>query len=426
MTSRKLGALGSSVACHVVAGTSLLWSMSIGARSAARTGSATAMTVFVVAPPQDATFAGLNPIDRGHDDPPIEDAHAAASGSIGAYTFDLEKIRARATLLFPFVTPGLALDYFGLTTARPVAEAFRDPAAVQPRRSPASAVKTPLVLSDAALQSLTDASWSRRQRWRAFQRVRTLADTYSPETGRLPDALHAYLDQNWLQPYADPAIRDPRVWTELGLAADHVDFIGFISRYASEHPAARATTELLLLLDKIAQASHDDLVALLDTRPSEELQATRDANRPAYDLLVGIRSHYLAELERLDLTSREALHAYYDTIRLTILAGILRTTPQEYRASDVRFLIGTIYWRQGRAHEALQAWRGMRIDPTDSYVSASSDILSAMRAVPPGADATRDASFTRRIRRILESEHGRWFEFSYERLRKFGYRMDTF
>ena len=257
MSTWDLRAFGSSAVCHVLAGIGILWLTSAGSRSVARPGHTKAMAVFVVAPPQDAEFAGLNPIDRTHDDSIPGRADDATSGSIGAYRFDIDKISSRATVLFPFVAPGLALDYFGLTPAHKVAADFQNPSASLTRQPGTRDVKSPLVMGDAALQSLIDASWSRRERWRAFQRVMTLADTYSPDTGRLPDVLHAYLDQNWLQPYADTAIRDPRVWTELGLAADHVDFIGFIT---ATHPNTRRLErplELLLLLDKIAQASHD-------------------------------------------------------------------------------------------------------------------------------------------------------------------------
>jgi hypothetical protein len=103
------------------------------------------------------------------------------------------------------------------------------------------------VLSDSALQSLIDQSWSRRDRWRTFQPIVKLAERYNADIGKLPTVLHAYLDQNGTQPYVDSTVLDPRVWLQLGLAADHVDWVGFISRYASEHPSTRATTELLFL-----------------------------------------------------------------------------------------------------------------------------------------------------------------------------------
>jgi hypothetical protein len=41
--------------------------------------------------------------------------------------------------------------------------------------------------------------------------------------------------------------------------------------------------------------------------------------------------------------SPEALRAYYDNVRLTILNGILQTTPMGYRADDAGFLIGSVY-----------------------------------------------------------------------------------
>ena len=406
----------------------LLWVTSAGSRSLAPPGHTAAMAVFVVAPPQDSELAGLNPIDRTHGNPILGRGNDLTSDSIGTFTIDVAKISTRATVLFPFVTPGLALDYFALTPPRNVDKILHNPSAAVNRTPGASDVRPPLIIGDAALQSLIDESWSRRERWRAFQRVMELADTYSPEAGKLPALLHAYVDQNWLQPYADTMIRDARLWTELGLAADHVDLVGFISRYASEHPGTKATTEILLLLDKIAQASHADLLTLLDIDPSEHLRTTRDANRPAYELIVRIRAHYVAELERQGLTSPEALAAHYDKVRLAILAGILRTTPDGYRASDARFLIGTIYWRQGKVREALESWREMSIDPTDSYVTAYSDILSAIRAGATARTVGRrpDELLQRNVRRILETEHGRWLGSSYERLRKFGYRFNTF
>ena len=241
--------------------------------------------------------------------------------------------------------------------------------------------------------------------------------------------LHAYVEQNWLQPYVDTTIRDPRLWTELGLAADHVGFIGFISRYASEHPSTKATTELLFLLDKVAQASRDALATLVDTDPTEYLRWTQRANGEAYNLIVELRRHYARQLERKGLTSSEAVTAYYDNVRLTILSGILRTTPRGYRASDARFLIGAIYWKQHKAQDALQSWRDMTIDKTDSYVTAYSAILSAINSA--GAEAGGDGKqvdpvLSRQLDSALNAEHGRWLMFSFDRLEHFGHRFDTF
>ena len=288
---------------------------------------------------------------------------------------------------------------------------------------PDAGVRRPLVLSDGALQSLIDQSWSRRDRWRAFQPIAKLADHYNADIGKLPTVLHAYLEQNGTQPYVDSTVPDPRVWLQLGLAADHVDWVGFISRYASEHPSTRATTELLFLLDNVAQGSLDTLLSLMDIDPQEDLRSTRDANGHAYDLIVDIRRYYKAELARRGLTSADALRTYYDAARLAILTGILRTTPSGYRASDARFLIGTIYWRQQKPSDALAAWRDMTIDPSDRFVTAYSSIVTAIRDAAGPHGQNLDA---RQIGRILEYEHGRWVSLASDRLRHFGYRFDSF
>jgi len=208
-----------------------------------------------------------------------------------------------------------------------------------------------------------------------------------------------------------------------------VVFIGFVSRYASEHPSTRATTELLFLLDKVAQASRDALATLLDTDPNEYLRWTERLNGKAYNLIVGLRRYYAKQLELKRLTSSEAVTAYYDNVRLAILSGIVRTTPRGYRASDARFLIGTIYWKQRKAQDALQSWRDMSIDKTDSYVTAYSAILSAIRAAgaQAGGDGKQlDPVLSRQLDSALNAEHGRWLMFSFDRLEHFGYHFDTF
>jgi hypothetical protein len=72
------------------------------------------------------------------------------------------------------------------------------------------------------------------------------------------------------------------------------------------------------------------------------------------------------------------------------------------------------------AADALQSWRDMVIDPTDTYVRAYSDIL---RAIPESPDGTLDA---RLVERALDAEYGRWLSLSIDRLLRFGYRLDTF
>jgi hypothetical protein len=213
------------------------------------------------------------------------------------------------------------------------------------------------------------------------------------------------------------------LWVELGLAADHVNFVGFVSRYASENPSSKATTELLFLLDQLAQASLDALVTLVNVSPNEDLTWTRRVNGDAFNLIGDLQRYYKEQLERKGLASAEALRAYYDHVRLTILTSILRTTPHGYRANDARFLIGTIYWAQGQAADALRSWRDIRIDPKDSYVTAYSDIL---RAIDDSPDRSGENLNATRVYRALSAEHGRWISSSIDRLHRFGYHFDTF
>ncbi|MBZ5556361.1 MAG: hypothetical protein LAO77_03695 [Acidobacteriia bacterium] len=426
MKPRYLLALGSSATFHLICGIAAVSLFSAAAVRVIRTVEADqAARVFTVAP-EDPSHAGLNPIDTVQDDW-LRSPSGDSALLLPDLRFDVARIADRATLLFPFLTPGLSLDHFGLTPARPILRRLSNPFASAIGRQ-GSAVDPPLALGEAALQSLTDTSWSRRDRWSRFQPIRDLAETHSADAGKLPDLLQRYREQNALQPYYDGEIRDPRLWAELGLAADHANFVAFISRFASEHPSTRATTELLFLLDNLTQGSLETLSTLLDTDPEEHLEWTRASNRNAYDLIVRVRRYYAAQLDRRELTSSKALAAYYDNIRLAILNGILRTTPGGYRANDARFLIGAIDWDQRRTQDALESWRGMTVDRTDTHVTAYSQILNAMRAAGAlaGGDDRAGEALSRDITHILDNERGRWLMFSYERLRKFGYSFHTF
>jgi hypothetical protein len=317
------------------------------------------MSVMIVPREDDSGPPGLQPLDPD-EAADLRPPRGSAIVSVPGFEFDAKKIEARAALLFPFLTPGLSLERFELAPHLGPRDTFHDPFAPRPAAAPRGAKKPPLAMSDEAIQSLVDESWSRRNRWTPFQRIHHLPDAHNPDAGKLAALLHEYQAQDGLQPYVDAAIRDPRMWTELGLAADHVEFIGFISRYAAEHPSTRATIELLFLLDKIAQASLDALVTLLDTVPEEHLDWTRSANPDAYAFVADLRRHYAAELLKKGLASGDRLGAYYDKVRLGILTGILRTTPRGYRVNDARFLIGSIYWREGSVGDALRASRSIR------------------------------------------------------------------
>jgi len=388
------------------------------------------MSVLVVPREDDSGPPGLQPLDPDDADD-LPPPRGSAIVSVAGFEFDAKKIESRAALLFPFLAPGLSLERFELAPHLDPHDTFHDPFAPREPARTRGARKPPLAMSDEAIQSLVDESWSRRNRWTPFQRILQLAETHSPDAGKLAALLHEYQVQDGLQPYVDASIRDPRMWTELGLAADHVEFIGFISRYATEHPSTTATTELLFLLDKIAQASLDALVTLLDTVPEEHLEWTRSANPDAYEFVADLRRHYAAALLKKGLASGDRLTAYYDKVRLGILTGILRTTPHGYRVNDARFLIGSIYWREGSAGDALRAWRSMTVDASDAYAPSIARILNAIATETGGDRGNVDTGDTMRrlaqqVDAILRAEHGRWIMFSLDRLHQFGYRFDTF
>jgi hypothetical protein len=422
--TRRLLALGASLTLHLLAAAIVLRFAAAAFGQPFRAAADRGPAIVFVQPP-DAAAAGpgepsaAQAAGAAHDDLGIHLEDGASTLSFPGFTFDFGKVGHRATALFPFLTRTLSIEQVTVTPRRGSSHGLGNPFAL-PR---IEVVKPPLALRDAALQSLLDKAWSRRDRWKAFQPVMTFTSSYNADEGRLPALLREYEIQNGLQPYVDSTIRDPRLWVQLGLAADHLDFIDFISRYASRHPSTRATTELLFLLDKLAQASLDALVTLLDIDPGNDLSWTRSGARGAYDLIAAIQRYYGAQLERRALTSRAALRAHYDSVRLAILTGILRTTPNGYRAGDARFLIGAIYWNQGRATDAVREWSEMTINPDGRYVTACSDILAAIGAPPGPAGQNVNA---RTINRILDAEHGRWISLSYDRLRRFGYRFDTF
>jgi hypothetical protein len=348
----------------------------------------------------------------------IVDRGSASTLVIQGFKFDFGKIAARETALFPFLSLRLPLDPASVLErgARARTRLF-NPFATGTPPDP----NPPLVLSDRALQDVVDSAWSRRYRWRVFRPVRELTTKYSADAGRLPLLLRRYNDQNMLQPYLDTAIPDMRLWTELGIAADHADYIGFISKYAAQHPSTKATTELLFLLDKLAQGSYDALVTLLGASASR-MEWTRATNRDAFELLMDARRYYRAQLAMAHLDDGADLRLFYDRIRIAILSGIVTTTPDGYRASDARFLIGSIYWRQVRSDEALRWWRGMVVDPADDYAAAIASVLEAVRrAGPEGERIDRGA-----INGALDAEQRGWVEFWRTRLEQFGYAFDTY
>jgi hypothetical protein len=359
----------------------------------------------------------IPPADETKDLEPTVDRNAPTTLVIQGFAFDFSKVSERATQLFPFLTLQLPLEAPPVEHAPTARARLVNPFA---SGSPADP-NPPLVLSDNAVQNLVDSAWSRRYRWRVFRPVRELTMKYNADAGRLPLVLRHYVDQTMLQPYLDTEIADMRLWTEIGIAADHHDYITFITRYASTHPSSKATTELMFLLDKLAQGSYDALATLINMNPAR-MDWTRSTNPKAFELFTLMRQYYRLELERQHLDDYVALRLFFDRIRVAILTGIVKTTPNGYRASDARFLIGSIYWRQLREAEAVRWWREMAVNADDSYGVAASRILDAIRRAGPDLQRIDRGA----VNDAVDDERRKWVDFWERRLEHFGYSFDVY
>jgi hypothetical protein len=408
MRGRYAGGFGASIALHAALAAWLAWPPDVPPPSSA---DATATQVVLVAPNEDRNFPGLKPLDPRDTEwtpDPIANKEEFAIA-------DLQRIGAHYQVLFPFVSPGLAIDALFPTLRTTPQLVFENP--FEPGDGAEASRRGALRLSAAALQALVDKSWSRGNRWQAFVPIRELAREHDADDDGVARLVRLYREQNALQPYADGPIRDLRLWAQLGLAADHAAFIGFIRQYAARNPSSKVTTELLFLLDTIVQGNEDALAVLVETDQPGDLAWTRETNPRAYLLARHIQRHYARALVKLRLTTRAGIEAYHADVRLAILTGLLQTTPDGYRVNDARFLIGAIHWRQNRPNAALRVWSRLTPPADDTYATAISRIRAALDAPRPAA---RDIEF------ILRNEMGRWLAFSDDRLRRFGYRFDTF
>ena len=236
---------------------------------------------------------------------------------------DLDKLRARREALFPFLTTDM--DFLDRVSDQVHGDPERLalPSAVKPDSAPKL---RPLQLSDTEIQEIVDGAWSRRARWTAFARLAELIRTYDPDHGQVPVVLRAYLDQNLLQLFCDSGTRVPRLWVMLENAADHIDFVEFIGAFTRDYPSSVATTELLFLLDKLAQASRDALLLLASIDPERELTARENKDRSEF--VVALQRHYRERLEHRQLSSADDIKAWYDRVRLQILSDRHRHVSQ--------------------------------------------------------------------------------------------------
>jgi hypothetical protein len=452
--ARHVGAGATSLAIHATVIASVIWLSApvLGAGgNALRVAAKRTVRTFAIFAPQSAAGTNAPGHDRPTAKPLLESSKDSGPVKAGVkmepgestlefpgFTFDVGKLVGRSAALFPFLTRTFS---FNVEKPRPKRAApLINPFASQPAldmRTP------PLVLSDTEVQRLVDEAWARRDRWGAFERIRTLTGLHSPDTGQLPALLRGYVDQNALQPYVETKMRDPRVWTQLALAADHGLFIDFISDYVSRHPGTKASVELLFLLDLLAQASLDTLQVFLEIDPYHDLQWTRRANPAAFDSIVEIRDYYVEQRKKRGLQSHKALLRHYDQIRTQILTTIVQTAPGGYRVADARFLLGELNWKRDRFVDAREVWGEMRVDPQGRYAEAAAAVLEALheaqarrRDTPPSVvrlgqpvsnrDEENFLSELRAINGILEAEYQRWLSFSRTRLGQFGYALDSF
>ena len=326
---------------------------------------------------------------------------------ISGLPFNMPKIAARRTSLFPFLTA--KLEFLDRIPAH-VREASRHLG--NPLESAAGSSALPLTLSAPVLQRLVDESWTRRDRWRRFATIAELLEQHHAQQGQAADLVRAYIDQNLLQPYCDGKTRDGQFWALLENASDHVDFLEFIRAYVRSHPASRTTTELLFLMDELTQASREAAVGVLTIDVSKELLHTAVASPPAARLAADLAVQVREVLASQGMTPFDVGEAF-DRVRLRALATIIDTSPGHYRVADARYLAGEIFFRQGDVDQAITWWREIRAASTDSY---------ATRAM---ADAAR-AGDLHAMKRVLATERARWAAINYARLRQFGYRCDTY
>lgn len=384
----RTGGLGASLTLHL----SVLLLMGAPAPAPAGTGTPALAVTFV----EESPLAQNEPID----------------GDVPEFPFDVTKV-ANAANLFPFLTDPMLF----LEEAR---EKFR----VSPERlfnplgrARTTSTKPPLVAGEDQLQRLVDRAWSRRDRWSNFAPIAELLGRHDPQDGAAHLLMRLYLDQNLLQPYYDTSTRDPRFWVMLGLAADHARLMDFVAAFVREHPSSRTTTELLFMLDEFAQASRDTLLMLLSTDPDSDLNDTREASRPAFQIARRVYEQYEELAFQLGLRDSRTVQKHFDDIRLRILRTIIETTPDGYGESDARFLAGRIMWEQNNVPKAIEWWQDLGPDDRGAYALASSAVTDAL--LSGGSRAVE-------ISRILGGEYRRWLEFSGARLAEFGYTFDTF
>jgi hypothetical protein len=350
------------------------------------------------------------------EDPPIAIEHPIPPDQLSGYElsglpFNLARIAARRASLFPFLTADLSfLDR--------IANDFRADSAHLPNPLDQSLRAQPLALDAVSMQHLIDESWSRRDRWQRFKPVADLLAGHDATVGQAPQLMREYLDQNLLQPYCAGKTKDGQFWALLENASDHAAFLEFIRRFSRTRSSSRTTTELLFLMDELAQASHEVASTVVATSVSKELAYSAVHAPRAALLAASIANDLRYWFASRRLSAQSDMRAAYDGVRLRVLATIVETTPNGYRESDARFLAGEILFRQSSVEEAMEWWRPMMPAAGDTYAGAARAIKNVIDQ--PGPLNKFE------LWRILSTESARWAELNYNRMKQFGYRCDSY
>jgi len=334
------------------------------------------------------------------------------SPQVAEFEIDFEKIAARRDALFPFLTTDMGfLDRI----SEPILKEASGLANQLGARRTRNEGSKPLRITDEELQRTIDRAWSRRSRWKAFAEIAGLLRTHDADTGQVPALLRAYLDQNLLQLFCDAATPAGRFWAMVENAAEHIDFVEFVRVFTRDHPSSLVTTELLFLVDKLAQASRDTLLLLVGTEPEQTAMSPKATSEA---LVRDLQAHYRERLAQQQVQSPEDIRDWYDRLRLRILSTVIASSPDGYRVSDARFLIGQIYFEQDNLTEATTWWKDIRHDSRDSYADAYSRLLGELE--------WQDGVRVRQIEYVLRSVSSQWRNSSMERLRHFGRTCDTY
>ena len=411
LPSHRAEGLAASVTIHLAV-IALLTAVPPGTPAVARSG--IQVTYLAASPAAGTSETGAEsdlPVEEAEPPPEFVETDGL---DLDGIEVDIEKIRRHREELFPFVTGRLPFldEVRARVGARP--DALITTFAGERR----SSKYPPLRLSDAERQRLVDRAWSRRTRWQSFSEIAGLLRKHDPYAGDAAALVRNHLDANLLQPYFDSDTRDPRFWVMLGLAADHASLIEFIGGFIREHPSSRTTTELLFMLDELAQGSRDAMLMLLSSEPWATLQVTRRVDEDAFALANSVYRHYRdwARLEGLEQTN--AIRARFDDVRAEILRTIIATADGGYGITDAKYLLGLIRWDRNDVAGALEWWRDLSRDQRDAYREVSSAITQELDRPGGGSVAALNA--------ILGAEYRRWLTFSRARLDRFGYSFDIF